>query len=296
MVRTSENTAIEQFSSVKVNQIDIWRNEVNKARNYCVCSKPTMVAPRPQGAIKDAVPNSSSSTAIDSDNRPESTKQPIDNSGPSHQPAKPAEPAEPANPFNPRGAPATSLALKLGCPVCAELIDESVTFEVLRERGERGLVRGRASTRSEASFSNVGQIVSHDKYKSPASVRVKRAVSKPLQQLKRAASFEDEKSSDKSKSKGKGKAKAVFGPLRKLLRWSSKESLSSDGPQTRPRATEMYHAYRVNAVEAEETSAGSVETLLSSLSDERKRPRLTIDESAARLRRAQRLLERERKK
>ncbi|KAI0841983.1 hypothetical protein F5Y06DRAFT_165494 [Hypoxylon sp. FL0890] len=291
MVGTSENV-IEKLSDKQVNRIDIWRAEVNSARNYCVCSRPTTAAPSGQGARKDAVPPSASSTAIDSDIRPESTPQLVDVSGPSRQPA------EPANSSNPRGVPTTSLALKLGCPVCAAPIDEDVSFEVLRRWGESGLVRGRVSPRSSASIHDIRKCVSHQNYKTPATMRFKRAVSKPLQHLKRVTSSGDEKSSEKSKSKGKGKA--VLRPLRKLLKGSSKETLSSnaetDEPRIRPRATEMYRDFRPDAGGAG-TSAGSVETLLSALSDdERKRPGLTIDESAARLRRAQRLLEKERQK
>lgn len=55
----------------------------------------------------------------------------------------------------------------------------------------------------------------------------------------------------------------------------------------RPRATEIYAQYRLDA-----SSAGSVATLAGLSDDERRRPELTIDESAARLRRAARLLDR----
>ncbi|KAI1134551.1 hypothetical protein F5Y05DRAFT_417195 [Hypoxylon sp. FL0543] len=292
MDKTSDDL-IEDLSDKKVNQIYIWRAEVNSARNLCVCSRSTssvMAVPPAPGASKDALPNSASSTALDSDNRPDSTRKPIDPSGPSCQPA------EPANPFNPRGAPATSLALKLGCPVCTAPIDENVKLEVLRKEGEMGLVRGQVSTRSETSLNNMTECVSGHKYEPPKPTRWERVVSKPLKGLKKATSLGDEKSSGKSKSTVKGKAKAIFKPLKKLLKVSSKNTLSSNGsadePPIRPRATEMYHAYRPGAQDAG-TSRGSVETLLSALSDEeRKRPGLTIDESAARLRRAQRLLDR----
>ncbi|KAI0141072.1 hypothetical protein F4776DRAFT_661894 [Hypoxylon sp. NC0597] len=270
-----------------MNQIDIWRTEVNSARSYCVCSKPTTATSASQDASKDALPTATSSTAIDSDNRPESTHQLTDISGPSHQPA---------NPSDHRGTPPTSLALKLGCPVCSAPIDESVSFQLLRRQGEQGLVRGRASPRSVASINNLRETSSYDKYKPPATTRFKRAVAKRFQNLRKAASFEYEKYSARGENKTKEMGKAVLRPLIRLFKGSSKETLSSnvgpDGARLRPRATEMYQAYRTGVQETG-TSAGSVETLLSALSDdERRRPRLTIDESAARLRRAQKLLER----
>ncbi|OTA92137.1 hypothetical protein M434DRAFT_396688 [Hypoxylon sp. CO27-5] len=270
------------------NRIEIWRTEVSLAQSYCVCSKPTIATAANQVTSKDALPTSTSSTAIESDNHPESTQQSTDISGPSHQPA------EPANPYDHRGAMQTSLALKLGCPVCSARIDESVSFQLLRRQGERGLVRGRASPRSVMNIDNLKETSSYDKYKPPATTRFKRAVAKPFKNLRKASSFEYEKYSARGENKTMEMGKAVLRPLMKLFGGSSKWTLSSDvgpdGARIRPRATEMYHAYR----EETGTSAGSVETLLSALSDdnERRRPGLTIDESAARLRRAQKLLER----
>ncbi|KAI2468097.1 hypothetical protein F4781DRAFT_399854 [Annulohypoxylon bovei var. microspora] len=274
----------KELSDEKVKQIYIWRTEVTSSDVPCACSKPTIPEPDPVSRSKSkskgkgkgkgkAVArrgtqqiSGSSSTAMDSDNQPEPLQ-------------------ERTNPFHSHGP----LSLKYGlfireetpCPMCEAPIDSGVIFTRIGARGEKALVRGNPSPRSASSLRYLSDVVSYDQYKTPPKAWLKKTARKPLNHIKRAITPEDEKS----------KGKQVLKPLLRLLRRSSMESLDSSVEQpltVRPRATEMYHTLPSNA---ESSGAGSVETLLSGLSDdERRRPKLTIDESAARLRRAQRLL------
>ncbi|KAI1107532.1 hypothetical protein F4804DRAFT_297273 [Jackrogersella minutella] len=274
-------STLKELSDDKIERIEIWALEVDSARRYCVCSNPTKHKPANRTG-KNPLSGSTSSTAVDSDNPPESSSQ---------EPTKPTEAV--TSPVALRLGGGGLLGNTLECPMCLAPVNEDVSFVELRERGEAGLVRrGDDSPRSVASLNDISKPTSYRNYKTPASQRIKKAVAKPFARLKEAATTEDEKF----------KGKAVLKPLKRLFRRESKQSLSSDGggePHVRPRATEMYRAYRTEA-QTPATAAGSVETLLSALSDDdddgaRRRPGLTIDESAARLRRAQKLLQRQNK-
>ncbi|KAI2640417.1 hypothetical protein GGS26DRAFT_158155 [Hypomontagnella submonticulosa] len=254
------------LSEAKLNVIIIWLAEVNAARKYCVCSKPTLDGTDNHNITTDTPPASASGTAVSSDyySRP-SLRQ----SAPSLAPAS------------------TSVSLKLGprrnrppCPMCSSQIDESVSFLSLRDHGEEGLVRKKASPRSVASIGNLSETeaTDHRQYMTPTGRRVKTAVPRPIQQLQ-------------SPPDKKSKRKRILEPIMKLFKRPGHGEESCDDaeeePEIRPRATEMYQAFRPNA----DNSKTSIETAASLSDDECKRPKLAIDESAARLRRAQKLLD-----
>ncbi|KAI2629840.1 hypothetical protein GGR54DRAFT_281632 [Hypoxylon sp. NC1633] len=252
-----------------VEKVDIWRAEVESSTICCSCSEPTNSEPRTV-PILHSILHSTSSAAAGSVNPPGSSQQST-------------------TPFN----PSTSVALQLGgpsggppaCRLCGLPIDEDVALVRFRERGDQALLRSGASPRSEPSILHTGGVRSWRHYKKPGAGRFKRAIDDPLRPLKRlqnAVSAIDEKSA----------GKRILRPIKRLFRGSRQSLSSDDGPKPRPRATEMYRAYRADAVPGEGSGAGSVETLDGlSDDDDRGRPRLTIDDSAARLRRAQRLLE-----
>ncbi|KAI1459077.1 hypothetical protein F4805DRAFT_422528 [Annulohypoxylon moriforme] len=273
----------KELSDEKVRQIHVWRTEVECSQTQCICSNPTVVEPESAGRAKSKSKDkgkgkavlrrgggqrteaSTSSTAMESDIQPEPLLRPA--SSPRRTPIT-------VGFFVPEGEP---------CPMCETPVNEGVMFERIGARGEKAIVCTNASSRSMSSVNRLSDVLSYQQYKTPPKTWLKRKARKPLDQIKRAVTPEDEKS----------KGKQVLRPLLGLLRRSSSDSSSSGPPTVRPRATEMYHT-----VPSREDSdiAGSVETLLSGLSDdERGRPKLTIDESAARLRRAQKLLERQNK-
>ncbi|KAI0890059.1 uncharacterized protein GGS22DRAFT_149887 [Annulohypoxylon maeteangense] len=276
----------KELTDEKVRQIYVWRTEVEYSQTRCICSNPTMIEPEPAKKAKGeskgkgkgkAVARrgghrteASSSTAMESDIQPE----------PSQEPAAPREIPLTVGIFVREGDP---------CPMCKTPVNEGVLFSKIEGSGERAIVCTNASSRSMTSLNRISDVLSFRQYKTPPRTWLKRKARKPLEQIKRAVTPEDEKF----------KGKQVLKPLMDLLkRRSSLESVSSGPATVRPRATEMYHTVP-SENDKLRARAGSVETLLSSLSDddddERGRPKLTIGESAARLRRAQRLLDKQNK-
>ncbi|KAI0383937.1 hypothetical protein F5Y04DRAFT_24278 [Hypomontagnella monticulosa] len=267
------------LSETKLNVINIWIAEVKAARKYCVCSKPTMDGTDNWNINKDVYtqpqPASGSGTAVSSDF--DLQYFPSGAGASTSAPPKLAAPSRRSRP---------------PCPMCSSQIDEGVTFLSLRDRGEEGLVRKKTSPRSMASIGNLTETeaIDHRHYRAQTARRVKEAVMKPIQKMKSPADNNNKDS----------KRKRILQPIKKLFKKSGEKSEEGDKggeeeeeeqeqeENTRPRATEMYKEYRPNATK----SKSSLETVASPSDDERRRPRLAIDESAARLRRAQRLLDR----
>ncbi|KAI1382086.1 hypothetical protein F4677DRAFT_14752 [Hypoxylon crocopeplum] len=266
------SVVLGEVSHRTITRINIWRAEVKSTETYCSCSAPAIREPD----SKDALLTSTANTAVASEIPPEPPQQPV------VQPVVQPAPA-PSGPATFLAGPSDGPPI---CPICLLPIDEGVSFARLREHGDEGLVRSRSSPRSEASIKGIGDVTSSKDYTTPRKIRIRRAVKRPLRPFKRAKMV--------VASKGKKfKKKRIVRRVKRLFK-GSKDSVSSDDHKIRPRATEMYRAYRYDAkpeADAANADAGSVETL-DGLSDdsERRRPRLTIDESAARLRRAQKLL------
>ncbi|KAI1208909.1 uncharacterized protein F4807DRAFT_429917 [Annulohypoxylon truncatum] len=269
----------KELTDEKVRQIYVWRTEVEYSKTQCLCSGPSMVDPsftrraKSEGKGKGKAvarrgvqrTEASSSTAMDSDIQPEPHGTPPRDSPPQ------------IGLFIPEEDP---------CPTCDSPVNAGVMFLKVGVKGERGIVCTNPSPRSTTSVNRLSDVLSYQQYKTPPKAWLKQKARKPLEQIKRAVTPENENS----------KRKQVLKPLLGLLRKSSTDSLSSGPPTVRPRATEMYHTVPSRD---DLLRAGSVKTLLSGLSDDdddgRGRPKLTIDESAARLRRAQRLLEKQNK-
>ncbi|KAI5866614.1 hypothetical protein GGS23DRAFT_279446 [Durotheca rogersii] len=280
-------------SNPKFDRIDIWRTEVNRARKYCVCSAATASGFGSNRVSKDAPPLSSSSTAVGSDSRTELSQHHIalshpaasndssDNhpeSAPSAQSARRPLASSEA-PRSKTSTPDTGRSDNQNpniCAVCSSRVDTEVSYLPLTEDGSSGFVRTNRGPRSVASIKKLKEAVSSKNYKTPRSMRINRAIKAPFKHLKNVALPPDRT------SKRRRIVSKLFGNA------SGYASSSDDEQKPRPRATEMYYLLRPDV------DPGSVETL-AGLSDddddERRKPGLTIDQTASRLQRALKLLE-----
>ncbi|KAI0135421.1 hypothetical protein F4814DRAFT_21718 [Daldinia grandis] len=253
----------------KVQMIEAWRAEVESDQNYCACSRLSLGSSQ---ATNEAS-GSTSTTAVGIDSRPQSPHQSTSTW------SKPPVTCPPVDIIEPE------LLGKATCPTCQSLIDQDISLRELREHEETGLVR-KGSPRSSASLLKLDQVILTHEHKTtniPKKTDIKEQSLNPMTKLKYLG-LKTIASSRTLKVKG-------MDSLRSLKTEKSKKSSpSSDNVgvrDSRPRATETYAQYRLDA-----SSAGSVETLPELCDDERRRPELAIDESAARLRRAARLLDR----
>ncbi|KAI0898234.1 hypothetical protein F4806DRAFT_351429 [Annulohypoxylon nitens] len=273
----------KELSSEKVRQIIVWRTEVDYSRTHCICSTPTMLQ------TSRATPSRSGSEDKDKDEGKGKGKA-VDRGG--QQTGESSSTAIESDIPEPKDVPVhVGMFIPEGdpCPTCATPVNEGVKFKPVAASGDNAIIWTNASARSTSSLNRLSDVISYRQYQTPPKTWLQRA-KKPVQKIKRAVTPDHEKS----------KRKAVLKPLMGLLRRRSSTGSNSSGPLTvRPRATEMYHTVP-DAVPP--GAAGSVETLLSGLSDsdddnhdKRGRPKLTIDDSAARLRRAQRLLEKQKR-
>ncbi|KAL7629438.1 hypothetical protein AAE478_000958 [Parahypoxylon ruwenzoriense] len=271
-------------SNPKFERIDIWRSEVNSTRIYCVCSAPATPGLDSHGASKDALPISTSSTAVGSDSRAESTHQfpvsPIpttsnvssdyhwETSQISHQPPAQPEARRSKLAISKKGLPDDRQI----CAVCSSRVDTDVSYMSFKEDGTSGFIRTNRSPRSVASIKKLKEVVSSKNYKTPRSMRVERAIKAPFKRLKNAALPVDDT------SRRRRIVTRLFGDPKQP------KPSTDDEQKTHPRATEMYYLLRPDV------DPGSVETLAGLSDDERRKPGLTIDQAAARLRRASKLL------
>ncbi|KAI1661318.1 hypothetical protein F4813DRAFT_347181 [Daldinia decipiens] len=247
----------------KIRMIETWRTEVKSNQNYCTCSRLSL------GSSKGAneVSGSTSITAVGIDSRPPSSHQSNSTCPVTFSPMDTTEPM---------------LSDKPTCPVCQLLVDQDISLKKLREHGETGLVR-KGSPRSSASLLKLEQYILFREQKTAEILKnpgIKGQFLSPFIKLKGLGL--------KAVATSRTLKVKVKRSLRSLK--TKKSSPPSDNVgvrDNRPRATEIYAQYRLDA-----SSAGSVETLAGLSDDERRRPELTIDESAARLRRAARLLDR----
>ncbi|KAI0020155.1 hypothetical protein F4780DRAFT_743050 [Xylariomycetidae sp. FL0641] len=248
--------------AARFDRIDIWRNEVSSSRIYCVCSAPAILA-------EDAASLSGSSTALSSSsgNPVEPTVRPIDRIH--------ALPRFLARQSRSRLVleEKKSSEGEADCPVCASPTD-GVSYVSFSKDGS-GLVRLAAASRSEDALRKFEE-------DGPAkSKQAKRRLLKTMSMIfKGPRPFDLSTSIRKSPLSGKG---AII---------DKKTGPTSQGENIRM-ATEMYQALRPRdrANEIGASDQGSVETLGVMSDDERKKPQLTVDASAARLRRAQKLLD-----
>lgn len=260
--------------------IHTWREEVTSSWSYCGCTRPTISSGPVGGASNTgAISASASSTAVGSANRPESSRQ----TSPSHQPPNPLEDPIKSSSASSRhdifrDPPLSSRSIasnlkpredRLICSRCGLRIDRDVSLRQPKGHNEEGLICRRLSPPSTADIERIPEL--GEPHIGPWA----RYPQKAFKKLKRQS------------TRGESKGKRILKPLLRLLK-GKKETLSStgDGSDNGPLRTEMYRAYRLDA----NVDAGSVETLAALSDDEYRRPRLTIDESTARLRRAQKLL------
>ncbi|KAI1385047.1 uncharacterized protein F4822DRAFT_433574 [Hypoxylon trugodes] len=271
-----------EMNENKVRRIYIWRAEVRHARKFCQCSRPTGLPPKPPGSSdkgKNVLLTSTSSTAVESDNRPESSLQQAD------------EPSTPFPNFPPAILDRDPFDDEPLCPVCSLPIGEGLQFAELREQGEAGLINNMISSRSAPShLKNMAEVHSvTQRLRKGRRARFKRQVSRHLRRLK----IEAAQHAGEAKEKVKKQAMRVVRPILKLF--GKKDPLPPHivliDRGLRPRATEMYMRYRPDYASLGDTA----NDLLSAIDDDdsaRGRPKLTVDETADRLRRAQRLLDR----
>ncbi|KAK6954507.1 hypothetical protein Daesc_004474 [Daldinia eschscholtzii] len=260
----------------KVRMIEAWISEVASSEKYCACSRTRALT-----EIEEESSTSSSTTESELQSSSESSESNKSNKFSSGQAKNPG-----ASLLHHATKPGRTDPLK--CFVCGLPLDNDVKMEKLREHEgnvEMGLVRS-GSPRSIASLSKMKQVVPPDELTAADILKqnsFKRQLSRSVENFGRRTVT----SSRKLKAKGTSGMRSI----KKIFSWSGGPSASGGDDlaarKDRPRATETYAQYRLNA-----SSAESVETLAgrSDDDDERRRPGLTIDDSAARLRRAARLL------
>ncbi|OTB06677.1 hypothetical protein M426DRAFT_318737 [Hypoxylon sp. CI-4A] len=147
-------------------------------------------------------------------------------------------------------------------------------------------------TQSQLSRKDTQKEEQGSESKASTKMTFRQKLSKSLSSLRRGV-----EGATSSEAK-EGKRRKMVNPVLRLLR-KGKGKGNDSSSNTSRRITEMYAAYRIEASLGDGDdgiAAGSVETLggPSDSSDARGKPRLTIDASAARLRRAKLLLDRER--
>ncbi|KAI1779887.1 hypothetical protein F4818DRAFT_400964 [Hypoxylon cercidicola] len=271
--------------AITARKIAIWRDEVNLSQKYCVCSRPRI----------GSTPTGSSTTAADSSDYTESSSPLLLSSPPSATQARHYDLwKDSSTESNPSSNPsddsvkARSIVVSIHsknepftCSTCGAPIDMNVAFAQLRDRGDEGFVRKWSSPRSDASLihkespPDLAIVEWYRNFKHRANkIEAVRNVGNKI-----AATLEDEKST----------GKRILGrPLSKLFKGNKKKlsSLSEGDRKNRPRATEMYNVYHSES----SSDLGSIGIQWSLSDGEYRRPRLAIDDAAARLRRAQRLL------
>ncbi|KAI1088537.1 hypothetical protein F5B19DRAFT_470854 [Rostrohypoxylon terebratum] len=298
----------KELSSEKIRQIIVWRTEVHDSRTQCICSRPTMI--QNSTTLSETETSSEYIYRFIDENTDEISSIDYDYDR-DHDQDQDQGKGKAVDRGGLQIGESSSTALESlfqesidiplygemfvsdgdPCPMCATPVNEGVEFVPVGPRGDSAIICTNASARSVVSVDRLSDAISYRRYKTPTKSWFEK-VKKPAKKIKRAVTTEREKS----------KRKLILKPLRRLLRRKASTGSNSSGPLTvRPRATEMYHTVP-DAVPP--GTAGSVETLLSGLSDsddddhhnKRGKPKLTIDESAARLRRAQRLLEKQKQK
>ncbi|KAI0013484.1 hypothetical protein F4779DRAFT_397200 [Xylariaceae sp. FL0662B] len=265
-------------------RIDIWRTEVSSSPIFCVCSEP----PAPPaaesseetdtgrgGSTSQLVPGTAPASAPKSDNTaagglglPRSLKQRLSTR---HRPRLLFKAKSAAD------APHTHRV----CAVCLLPVEEDVLFVSFRGDGS-----------AKVRLSEVARMSEVPLYKGPMKERLVNTLSGIFKGSNRlpssddgpavaAAAPETETGTGIGAATGTGKGAAI----------ESKQAGEGEGE---PRGgTAMYHALRGGegdgGVDDDEASVATLGAL-SDGDDERRKPQLTIDETAARLRRAQKLL------
>ncbi|KAI4867863.1 hypothetical protein F4820DRAFT_412359 [Hypoxylon rubiginosum] len=276
--------------AITANKIVIWRDEVNSSQKYCVCSRPSM-----------KTTPLSSSTAVDSSDCPEA--QPSESSSPlpfSYLPpaaqagryhpwrnsSSESSPSRSSNPFD-DPAKTRSIVVNIQprdepfpCSNCGALIDLNVISARLGRREDEGSIRKRSSPMVETNC------VYRVPHKSHPVVKWYRRFKRRANEMEAVGKFRKKIDAALEDEKSTGR-RALQRPLSKLFKGKKKSSSSpEENRKNRPRATEMYGAFRSDA--SSEPGSAGIEW---SLSDgEYRRPRLAVEGTAARLRRAQRLL------
>ncbi|KAI8960915.1 hypothetical protein F5Y11DRAFT_247415 [Daldinia sp. FL1419] len=270
------------LSGRKIRMIESWVSEVLSNPGFCTCSRPDIAPPR----ITDEESPSTSTLAAIPEDEPQSHRS---------SSVRIKHPSGSSSINIGSGRPNLS-----SCPSCQSPLDEAISLKKLRELEDLSFVR-KGSPRSSAGSSKLSPIpVVGDGHKPIALPKHKPIVIakpekrmgpskeqllKPFQKLKVFGS-RTVATSRRLKAKVLGMKSLRI----RLMERQGKLPQSGDDVEaraSRPRATNVYAQYRLNA-----SSAGSVETLAGLSDDERRRPGLTVDESAARLRRAARLLNR----
>ncbi|KAI1798543.1 hypothetical protein F4811DRAFT_198535 [Daldinia bambusicola] len=262
------------IESRKVRMIEAWVSEVKATPKYCQCSR-TRVLPR----IEEGAGTSKSSSLVSGSNQSDRVSASLITYSP--------------NPASSRWRPK--------CSVCGMPFDDSTKFEKLRELEGVGLVRSGSprsvlNLRKGKKFKSASQPSSFE-LRIPEKQRVehmslKERLSgslKSFKSLSKNLGRMTVESSRRLKAKGMESLRSL---KTKILEWPRRKPPLFDDccavRTDRPRATEAYAQYRRHA-----TTTGSVEDPGDwSGDDDPRKPGLTIDESAARLSRAARLLNR----
>ncbi|KAI1082756.1 hypothetical protein F5B20DRAFT_483109 [Whalleya microplaca] len=238
-------------------RIDIWRTEVLSSPTFCVCSAPPTRAGSERTSGQGGSSPSPLSPASSSNNA----------AGGPDPPAAPVK--QPATLFRPwalfktKSAPNTHRI----CPMCSRPIEDDVSFVTFKGDGA-GKVRMSEVVQAEASSKKAKGGTAAAKGKEPTRKRLIKAVSGYFK-------------SPNTPAKGSGKENGKVGET----------SQAGQTGEQHPEGTAMYGQLLYHrGGEGGDDDSMSVDTLGGLSDDARGKPQLTIDDTAARLRRAQRLL------